>query len=325
LLRLMDESEQTMRRYLLGELSEPEQSALEEKYFADPAVFNQILKTESELVDGYVRDHLSKETRAQFEQSYMVHPARRERVNFAVALATRLDQIEVAGPVSDSSPLPASWWQRLLASLGGQRPGLRLSVALATVMIILGGVSVFMVIRRNQREAAQARAAYQAEQQRRERELSQQAANEGNRAREPVAKQGAVEPSPSQIPEPTPDLLSEPRSVVLALTVGGVRGGGNERTPTLIISPDTTQARLLLNLKENDYPSYNAALQSVAGAEIFSQKGVKPARAKTGASFVFTVPAGKLASGDYVLTLRGVNRDGEVDELSKSLFRVVKR
>jgi hypothetical protein len=63
----------------------------------------------------------------------------------------------------------------------------------------------------------------------------------------------------------------------------------------------------------------------VAGAEIFSQKGVKPVRAKAGAGFVFTVPAGKLESGDYVLTLRGVNPDGEIDELSKSLFRVVKR
>jgi anti-sigma factor RsiW len=312
----MDESEQTMRRYLLGELSEPQQSALEEKYFADPEVFNQILKAESELVDGYVRDNLPMETRAQFEQSYMVHPSRNERVKFAAALANRLGQVEVSEPVSE--PSPVSWWQRLLDSLGGQRPGLRLSVALATVIIMLGGVSVLIVIRRSQREAAQVQLA-QAEQQRREREISQQAANEGNRANEPAANQGAVEPSPSQIRQP------EPRSVALALTVGGVRGGGNGQTPTLIIPADANQARLLLNLKENDYPSYNASLQRVAGAEIFSQRGVRPARVKTGASFVFTVPAGKLESGDYVLTLRGVNPDGEVDELSKSLFRVVKR
>ena len=104
-----------------------------------------------------------------------------------------------------------------------------------------------------------------------------------------------------------------------------MRGADKGQTPTLIIAPDTTQARLVLNLKENDYSSYNVSLQSVAGAEILSQKGVKPARAKTGASFGFTVPAHRLESGDYILTLRGVNPDGEVDELSKSLFRVVKR
>jgi hypothetical protein len=180
---------------------------------------------------------------------------------------------------------------------------------------MLGGVWVFKVIRRSQREAA----AYQAEQQRRERELSQHVANEGDRAKEPTVKQGAVEPSPSQMPQP------EPRSVALALTVGGVRGGDNGRTPTLIIPPDTTQARLLLNLKENDYPSYNATLKSVAGAEIFSQRRVKPARAKAGADFTFTVPAARLENGEYVLTLRGVNPDGEIDDLIKSLFRVVKR
>lgn len=307
-----------MRRYLLGELSEPEQSALEEKYFADPEVFNQILKAESELVDGYVRDNLPMETRAQFEQSYMVHPARNERVKFAAALATRLGQVEVSEPVSEPSPVPVSWWQRLLASLGGQSPGLRLSVALATVIIMLGGVSVLIVIRQSQREAAQAQLA-QAEQRRRERELSQQAANEANRAKEPPAKPETADPSPSQMPQP------EPRSVVLALTFGGVRGGETGQTPTLIIPPGTTQARLVLNLKENDYPSYNASLQSVSGAEIFSQRGVKPAGAKTGAVFVFTVPAAKLESGDYVLTLKGVNPNGEIDELSKSLFRVVKK
>ena len=48
-----------MRRYLLGELSESEQSDLEEKYFTDPQVFNQVLKTERELVDAYVRGQLS--------------------------------------------------------------------------------------------------------------------------------------------------------------------------------------------------------------------------------------------------------------------------
>jgi hypothetical protein len=37
------------------------------------------------------------------------------------------------------------------------------------------------------------------------------------------------------------------------------------------------------------------------------------------------VPARKFAGGDYILTLRGVNRDGEIDDLSKSIFRVVKK
>lgn len=323
----MNELEQTMTRYLLGELSESEQSALEEKYFTDPQIFNEVLKTESELVDGYVRDQLSTEVRERFEQSYMLHPRRRERVKFAEALATSLDQIEASGTRAEQSPLPVSRWQKLLASLRGQGPTLRFSIALATLLVMLGGVWIFIESRRQQQsELAQTQAAHET-QQRREREPSQQPADEGKRAEELAAEQERAERSTQQIPQPTPTppLNSAPRSVFLALTVGGVRGGDNTKIPTLVIPPGTTQARLQLNLKENNYPSYRASLQTIAGVEIFSQRGVKPRRAKTGASFVFTVPARKLASGDYILTLRGINPDGEVDDLSKSLFRVEKR
>ena len=320
----MNELERTMTRYLLGELSESEQSALEERYFTDPQIFNEVLETESELVDGYVRGQLANEVRERFEQSYMAHPARSERVKFAAALTTRLDQKKE--PVTrEQLTLPVSWWQRLLALLGGQRPTLRFSVALATLLVVFAGVWGFIEVRRRQSELAQTEVARDAERQRRERELSQQRADESKRAEELAAERERVERSPEQITQPTPTVDSAPHSVTLALTVGGVRGGDNTKIPTLVIPPGTTQARLLLNLKENNYPSYRASLQTIAGVEIFSQTGLKPGRAKTGASFVFTVPAHKFAGGDYVLTLRGINPDGEVDDLSKSLFRVEKK
>jgi hypothetical protein len=205
---------------------------------------------------------------------------------------------------------------------------LRFSIGLATLLVMLGGVWVWIASQRRQRELAQTQTASQA-QQRRERELSRPSANEeGRRAGEKLAaEQGGVKHSPQQIPQPapTPILSSAPHYVSLALTVGAVRGGDNGKVPTLVIPTDKTEARLLFNLKDNDYPSYRASLQKVAGAEVFSQRGIKPGRTKTGASFVFTVPARKLESGDYVLTLRGVSADGEVDDLSRSLFHVEKR
>ena len=323
----MDESEQTMTRYLLGELSESERSALEEKYFTDPQVFDQILKTESGLVDGYVRGQLSNEARERFEQSYMAHPARSERVRFAAALATRLDHIEAPVTSREQQTLPLSWWQRLVASLRGQRPTLRFSLALATLLVMLGSVWIFIESRRRQqRESGQTQASSET-QQRREREPAQPSADEVRRAKELAAEQGRAERSPQQIPQPppTPNRSSVPPFVSLALTVGGVRGSDIGRTPTLVIPPGTTQARLQLLLKDDVYPGYRASLQAIGGAEIFSETNVKPRRAKTGAIFVFTVPARQLAAGDYVLTLRGINPNGEVDDLSKSLFRVEKK
>ena len=320
----MDKLERTMRRYLLGELSESEQSALEEKYFTDPQIFNEILEIESELVDGYVRGQLANDVRERFEQSYMANPARSERVKFAAALAARLDQTRQPVTSRGRATLPGSWWQSLLASLRGQSPTLKFAMALVTLLVVLGGVWVFVESRRRQQsELARTQAAQEAEQ-RRERELTQPPADQRKQAEDLAVERKSEGPSPEQMTQPTPTISSAPRSVSLALTFGGVRGGDNSKIPTLVIPPDATQARLLLNLKDNNYPSYHASLRTIAGVEIFSQRSVKPGRAKTGASFVFTVPAQKLAAGDYVLTLRGNNPDGEVDDLSKSLFRIEK-
>ena len=303
----MKESEQMMERYLLGELSESEQSVLEKEYFTDSQFFDEILKTENELVDDYVRGRLSKEVRQRFEQSYMAHPERSERVKFAAALATKLDQVEEA----EHTPQGLSRWQRLLLTVRGQRPTLRLALALSTLLVMVASVWI-LVERQRRHERNQAQAAREAE--RRERE-SQQVASERTPSDD---RQGSGERSPQETPLPA---QTPARSVSLALTVGGVRGGDSGRTPTLVIPQGVAQAHLLLSLKDNDYPKYNVSLQTVAGADVFSQGNVKP----RGMKFVFTVPVNSLESGDYILTLRGVGPDGKVDDLSKSLFRVEKK
>jgi anti-sigma factor RsiW len=313
----MNESDQMMRRYLLGELSESERSALEEKYFTDPQAFSQLLETESELVDGYVRGQLSKEVTERIEKFYLAHPARNNRVKFAAALTTRLDKIEEPAPALAPLSLRRPWWERPLAWFRGSGPTLRFSVAVGILLVMIGGVWIFVESRRRQREFDQAVAAREEEQRKREREQSQST----------NSNQAIVTSTPQQVPEPSPSPTEvvAPRSVSLTLAVGGVRGGDSPRTPTLVIPSGTTQARLLLNLKDNNYTTYRASLKTVAGAEVFSQTNVKPAKMRSGASFVFAVPVNRFVAGDYVLTLQGVNPDGEVDDLSKSLFRVEKR
>src|SRR6185369_2809482 len=140
----MDELEQTVARYLLGELPEQEQAALEKSYFNDPHVFDQVVQVESRLVDAYARGQLSSEMRERLEESYLKHPSRRERVEFAKALTSRIDKRTPASSVS--------WWQRLLATVGGQRPKLRFSMALASIVIVLAAAWIFVTIRRPQQE-----------------------------------------------------------------------------------------------------------------------------------------------------------------------------
>jgi hypothetical protein len=291
----MDKLEHNMTRYLLGELSEQEQAALEEKYFSDPQVFNEVLRVESELVDAYARGQLSTEMRERFEQSYLKHPARRERVEFARALTTRIDERER----TPQSVQRISWKQRLLAVVGGQRPALRFATALVVVLIVLAGVWLFVNTRRKQqREAAQI---------------------------PPAQTPQGQEERAAQIPPETPKPSPNSNSVSLALTVGGVRSAESGPTQTLVIPRDTTQAQILLDLEDDSYLHYRVSLQKIGGPEIFTQTNIRPRSTKAGARFVFRVPASRLTSGDYALTLGGITPEGEVDDLHKSLFRVEKR
>jgi len=321
----MPDSDKTVTRYLLGELSPDEQAALEKRYFSDAQVFDQLLKSENELVDRYARGRLSDVERQKFESSYLTHPQRRERVKFAEALINRIDSADLARNEARDVRTPESMWQRLLAGIGGQRPILTFSLALASVILVVGALWLFIANQRSRRELAQSEA-IQAEQEKQARE-QQQRTQETKRADEVTAQLPGGPPSqlPGSKTTPTPAGPAAPTFASIVLTVGAVRGGDTGKTQTLVIPPGIANARLQLNLKDNDYARYAVSLQAVGGGEIFSRQNLRPRTPKAGASFFFVVPATKFSNGDYILTLRGVSQDGEIDDLSKSLFRVEKK
>lgn len=305
----MDELKQIATRYLLGELSEREQATLEERYFRDPDVFNKVLQVESELVDAYARGQLSAEMRKRFEDSYLKHPARRNRVEFARALTSRIDEREGSVTHAERSALHISWHQRLLAMVSGQRLALRFATALVIVAIALAGIWIFINRRGRQQQGEVAQS-----------QAPQQPKETPQQTQEPSPQKAQIPPEGSQSsPNSAPPIVS------LALTVGGVRSADGGATPTLSIPHDTTQAQIVLELKDDSYSRYRVSLRKIGGSEIFTQTNVRPRRTKASARFVFTIPVKQLTSGDYTLTLGGITPEGEVDELNKSLFRVDKR
>src|SRR5215470_18820848 len=68
--RTTEHDERTIR-YLLGDLPETEQTAVEQEYFVDPEKFEEVWATENDLVDGYVRGRLSRRERELFERNYL--------------------------------------------------------------------------------------------------------------------------------------------------------------------------------------------------------------------------------------------------------------
>jgi len=311
----MEKLEHNMTRYLLGELSEQEQAALEQKYFRDQSVFNQVLKVESELLDAYSRGQLSTETREQFENSYLNHPSRRRRVEFAKALTTRIDEREAATRQVAQRTSSVSWWQSVLNTFGGDRPKLRFAMAVVAVLVVLSGVWIVVNNLRSQQQP---------------RPIQAKRENDEPRKQEPppqTPQQDQVEHTaqvPTTTSQPSPSPVPASKIVYLALSVGGVRAGGSA-TKTLVIPPEANQAQIYINLKDDTYLQYRASLQRIGGQEIFTQSNIRPRHSKSGAKFVFTIRTSQLTEGDYALTLSGITPQGEVDDLSKSLFRVEKK
>ena len=309
----MNDLDQRLKRYLLGELSEVEANALEQEYFADPQIFDQVVQAECDLVDQYARGQLSRETRERFEQSYLAHPSRRERTRFAEALAIKTDRVKLVRLTDES------WWNRWLASLSG--PKLVWGFSLALLLLIAGAVLFAIQARRLHQEVARIEAE-RAENEQHERDLRQQLAGEQSRAyqlKDELNRLRAAQPGAT--PTPTRPGPAAPALVTMVLNLSGVRGALNGPAAKLNIPAGTKNARIQLNLSGYDYQAYSVVVQSADGKHVARRDGLR-ARNKTRSSLSIVIPATRLSSGDYLLTLKGVTPSGEVEDVSKSLFHV---
>ena len=313
-------SDENLTRYLFGELSESELAELEQRYFAEPQIFDRLLQQEAELVDSYARGRLAAPVRARFERAYGSDPNRRTHLRFAEALTSRLDQSPVR-PQTDVRTL--SWWQKLNARLGINRRSLAFAVMLA--MLFLSAIVVWLLIRnaRLRHDLDQSREIAAAQKQR-EDQAQQALANEQSKNQQLTAeieKRNALEPQPT----PTNDETASPVIASLILTAAGVRGADYGTAPKLVIPSGTQQVRIELRLKETGYTNYQLILQDVQGKQIFNRPHVKPALSKTGARFVLTLTPALFSPEDYILTVKGTTAQGETEDVSQSLFRVEKQ
>jgi hypothetical protein len=92
----------------------------------------------------------------------------------------------------------------------------------------------------------------------------------------------------------------------------------------LVIPAGASEVRLALNLDDRENDRYRVILRAVGGAEVLRRDNLKPAAAP-GPAFMIPVPASRLATGDYLLTVQGARGSGAFDDLSQSLIRVDNR
>src|SRR5437868_1502579 len=287
--------------YLLGRLAEEEQERVEKFYFGDAEHLELLLAVEDELIDGYVRGGLSRRDRERFENFFMRSPERRERVETARALDAFVKKTSETfvnkapgAPAPQRAPLThprfkrAAFWLPLAACL----------------LLAAGCAFIFFRARavRRDYETAQARLA---DSERERRSIRQQL--EDARQREAATPPEAAPEGPK--PQATPNTkaldkaLTTPRVASILLSVEAVRGGGATRT--LLIEKQTTQVRLVAEVSNQGYQSYEAVIRAAEGAEVW--RGTFKPRGREGdiVTVTFNPPARVFRGEDYTLSLVG--------------------
>ena len=86
----MTTKQDVLERYLLGEVTDDERAEVEQGYFADDGLFDQLTDLENDLVDAYVQGTLPAAQRKAFEERFLTSSSGIARVQFARALQEKI-------------------------------------------------------------------------------------------------------------------------------------------------------------------------------------------------------------------------------------------
>jgi hypothetical protein len=314
-MRQSTEQGERITRYLLDDLPETEQAAVEQEYFADQEKFEEVWAAENELVDRYVRGRLPRGERELFERNYLQSPKHRERVALARKLLEAADrQVAESGVAPQVGATAPSLWSRLMEALG--IPPIPRLLLPATAFLLLISVCSWLAIERGRLNDELGKTKAQlSDQQRREREIAGQLAAEqeqsGKLRSEIDRLLETIAPSP---PQPRPSILS-----FLLTTILSTRANGN--TQEMTIPRQTDLVRLQIKREQVDSRRFQAAIRRVGGHQVWNQRSLQP---REGVITV-NVPADKLPLDDYILTLSAVTPSGKTELIEEYSFRVIRK
>jgi len=316
-------NEKVIARYLLGDLPEEQQVAIEDRAFADKDYLALITSVENDLIDEYVRQELSPTERQQFERQFLASAERRKRVEFARVLARVPERTVV------SEPAKWSWRDSLYALISGLNPAAKIAFAAVMLLLIVGGAWLLTATLRLRSQLTQ----LQAQNQARQNELQQQVEAERRRNEELNARLTQEQQQREQSEESLQKLSETgdatnppPRSVIAALTLlpGLSRGGGDKAS--LVMPEDARLVRLQIGIDPNEpYKTFAVELRTAAGRQVWTRENLTARTRGKARAVSLTLPASALKSGDYELRLSGRREGGESEDVGFYYFDVKKR
>ena len=321
-MKLSEDNNQILVRYLLGESSEEEQEGIEQRYISDPDFYEQLLIAEDDLIDSYAEGALSEPRRASFESYFLRSPQRQARVDFARAwIAYVSKQGKQDRPAAEPPERRFGFFR-----FESWPIGLRLAAALPIVLAVALPIAVALRLR-NQLEQATVQ---RVELERNQYELQQQIDEE--RRRSEVLSSELARELATRDPQVVPTTAGA-EFMSFLLTAGGVRGAGDAKRLTL--TRETRRVSLQVRLRKdntlvgsteaNGYVSYVASIKTVSGTPIWNQSGLRAQSLGSGKFVIVPISAALLSAEDYILTLNGVTASGSSEPVADYFFSVSKQ
>jgi len=313
----------SIKRYLLGELSQHEQEEIEQLLMSDDELYQELLFAEDELIDEYIFDKLPEEDRSKFKQRFLRVPELRQSVGFTAALRKHAQQTAprtIAEKPAPRTPSLFDWLKKFF-----MQPAV--AVAFAAVLLGVIGINVWLLNQNSnlKKKVAQLEAGQSVPQSTdlQQRLASAQSRNEQLSAdllrNQELLAEASRKLELAQQQQTTPTPRSGAGVLAIALTPGVVRESSQWTKFSLTTDKKTVSFRL--DLAANDYANYEAALQTLEGQQKLTKKGLKVSKANL---VLFDVPASMLPAGDYRIVLSGANSTGPANEISSYYFRVLK-
>jgi hypothetical protein len=214
-----------------------------------------------------------------------------------------------------------SGWSAFLTSLRGNS----WQWAMMAAVVLLSGLSIVLLTERTRlrRQIDQLKAETSSQQQRTaelENELSASREQSDKLSGELAGLHEATQGTDSK-PQTSP---SETRSILsFVLTPMLMRSGGEAQQ--LKLSQATAAILLQMRVQQPGARVYQVDLRTVDGVKVWSRSSIKARPSANDSSTVsVTIPAGKLGSSDYILTLSATNGANETEEINRYFFRVSK-
>jgi anti-sigma factor RsiW len=288
--------EKLIVQYLLGELPEERQAAVEDRAFADSAYLADIQAVEADLIDAYVRGELTAAERRAFERMFLASPARRSKVAFARTLARLSDEhAKISAPLAERT----SGFRALLELIRGWNPAAQFAGGLAALICIagVGWLAVQDRAMRSQVASLQERTAA----------LTQEA--DSSRRQLEELRSSAAKPS-------------LPVAVATLVLLPGVSRGDTRPVP-FSLDASAQLARIEIQLEARDeFPRYRAELRTAGGEDVLSMNNLTGRRSAGGLTVGFGIAASALAPGRYELTLKGLPRNEPARDIGFYYFIV---